>query len=544
VSYRTVCLIALVSLAGGAIAGPVESVSAAAADAQKLPAEIRHHVRYLSLWNIPAAQRKEMLAVLSFHVNSLSREPDVVVPALVAADLVRINFLDYGWKRDVWEKLAKIEPYYHYLDQRVIKTVEVPAPAVQATVSPPAPDGLLDGIQFYKEGGRGALVEVKREDIKEGETVWLRETAGAPLRKTTAVKRPVAKATPVAPVEQPKTVGIVPAPWLPKDALDALYAALNSDVPIVRADWFLYQTAIAKDRDGYGYYDFLNLGKKESDFQELIGADVKLAKKVKKEVAASVGRSSVTLNNRGIERFGTINGPYYRTQDYKTNNFKQNTLRLLDGDTDPPHGDASEQYGTLSNGLFAFWLQNAAGERQDTAPDFIASDGNSTSTDRRVHSGLSCIRCHSEGIRPVDDWMRRVYRGPVVLTSPDYEKLKRLRQLYLSDLKRQIEADQRAYAESLFKVNGLKPAENAAAYAKAWERYADLDLEVEDVAREIGTTKESLLSSLKKYAGAGQADPILAGLLADPPVPIRREHFEEVYGALQGVLAKYKGSKP
>lgn len=316
------------------------------------------------------------------------------------------------------------------------------------------------------------------------------------------------------------------AAWVNAAGIGELFTLTQSQSPVLRADWFVYQTAIQADREA-GYYDFLGLGRKESDFQKLIGADVGLSRKLKKEMAAVVARSSVTLHNRSITRVQSITGGYWLTQDYKTNTNKQNTVRLLDGAAEPPQGDATEQYGTLPNGLFAFWLGNAQGERQDSAPDFIASDGKSSSTDRRVHVGLSCVRCHLPGIQNIDDHARRLFTGDVKLVSPDYDKLKRLRQLYLSDLPGQVRRDQSDYAEKVRLVNGLTPGANAAAFASVWANY-EADLSAADVAREIGCTVEHLTLSLK--AQGANLDPVLAGLLQTPPLPIRREHFEEVAG--------------
>jgi hypothetical protein len=315
------------------------------------------------------------------------------------------------------------------------------------------------------------------------------------------------------------------APWVgPPAGITELVKLTGSYAPVIRADWFVYQTAVSADRL-LGYYVWLGLGNKEADFQKLIGANVAEARRVKKEMAAVVARSGVTLNNRSIARVPSLTGGYWFTQDFKASKDKQNTVRLLDFTTEPPHGDASEQYGVLPNGLFAFWLQNDKGERQDTAPDFIASDGQSTSTDRRVHVGMSCVRCHAEGIRPIDDHARKLFRGDVKLVSPDYDKLVRLRQLYLSDLPRQVARDQGDYAEALRAANGLAPAVNARVFAKVWADY-EADLGVDDVARELGTTADRLRQALANYGPT--LDPVLAGLVQMPPLPLRREHFEEV----------------
>ncbi len=478
--------------------GPPDAVLAALADCQRLPSGQAQRTRWLSTYAIPVEKRPEFLKVLAFLCNSLSRSADLVPPRVVTPTLVAVDLGDYDWDTSVWEKLADTDPWFH---------VRL----------------LTDG---YETEEYGYWYNAAGQKVTQG-------TAGAVWKtlRTERVKKKDAGKTPAH------------APWLPTREIAELALRTGSGCPIVRADWFVYQTGQSLDRSP-GYYDFLGLGKAEKDFQALVGADVKAAQRVKREVAATIARSGVTLNNRSMERFQAITGPYYRTQDFKTSQDKQNTLRLLDGDTEPPKGDASEQYGTLPNGLFAFWLQNGKGERQDAAPDFIASDSVETGVDRRVRSGVSCIRCHSEGIRPIDDWMRRVYRGAIGLGSPDYEKAKRLRQLYLSDLAGQIKRDQRDYAETLLKCNGLTPAANAKAFANAWDAYGARDLSPADLARELGVDEKKLMAALKAYAQRTQAlDPVLIGFLADPPVAIRREHCDELVPIAYDVLRVMPYSK-
>lgn len=312
-----------------------------------------------------------------------------------------------------------------------------------------------------------------------------------------------------------------------------------SQYPIANLGEFVHLTAIQADREGHGYYDFLGLGKKEKDFQDLIGADPKLAKKLKLEMAASVAKSSVTLNNRSMTRLQAITGGYWFTQDYKTSQGKQNTVRLLDGDAEPPAGDASEQYGVLPNRLFAFWLQNGKGERQDSAPDFIASDSQAHGTDRRVHVGLGCVRCHTPGLQGIDDWSRRVLQNPLGLQSVDYDKYKRLKQLYLSDLEGQLAEDNAAYAKALKRCNGLTPAANAKAYADFFAWY-ERDYAAKDIAKLVGCTEDGLLKAVRASAAAtGYTDLVMAGLLADPPVSLRWEHVEELMASFRQITKTY-----
>ena len=326
------------------------------------------------------------------------------------------------------------------------------------------------------------------------------------------------------------------APWVDAKQYEELVRLTNSVAPMLRADWFVSQTAIQEGRK-VGYYDLLGTGKKLADFEQVVGLDRKFAQKLKKEIQAVVQVSSVALHNRHVIRYQTLTGSYWETLDVKDNTDARNAIRLLNGDF--TH-DAREVYGTLPNGLFAFFLSDAVGNRANTAPDFIASDGRSGGTDRRVHVGLSCVRCHSPGIQPIDCWARRLYTGAIKLDATDYIKHLRLKQLYLSDLDGQIADDQTAYAKALKRCNGLSPAENARAYAAVWDRYQEQLVSVEDVARETGYSAEAVVAAIKGRAQAGLADPVLVGLLQRPSIPIQRQHYEELQPLLYQTLGAYK----
>lgn len=479
-------------------AQPAEAVASALADAARLPIEQAHRTRYLALWNIPQAERAEFSKVAAFWVNSLSRESELISPRKVGSDLLAVDMGDYGWPQATWEKLGESDPYFHVVIEG-------------------AGFELIDEVEEL-----GTM-----QNVVENGAVVQRWKANGETRKTgKKIKKPTTS-----------TRKSAVAPWCGPSA-QALTLATGSACPVVRADWFIVQTAQAQDRNGTGYYDFLALGKTEADFQLLIGADVKAAQRLHKEQAAVVGRSTVTLNNRGIERFQAITGSYWRTNDYKASNDTRNSLRLLDGDTVPPR-DASEQYGTLPNGLFAFFLANDKGERQNAAPDSIASDSKSSSPDRRVHVGVSCVRCHVPGIQPVDDWSRKVYTGDIQLGSPDYDRLRRLRQLYLSDLGRSIKRDQADYSEALTRLNGLTSQANATAFARVHSAYADADVTAAMFAADMGVKPGAFKAAMLEYAKRKPLDPLLLGMVARD-IPLRREHAEELFSVAQLIMAGAK----
>ena len=500
-------LLALTAGAGG-VAAPAAArpdnplaaaVRRAAADLAAQPPAARPYYRYLSYHYLPAAARDARRKVLNYHVNSLSRTEDLVAVVDLGEGLYRLSLADYDWDRAVWERMAAREPYFHQL--LAVEKEEV------VDTRGYHPGGAVDGAYYPP----GEYTFRKRKKVKK--------------------------------VEQAAADHADPV------AMAYLIAQTQSRAPIVLGGWFINQTAIQADRVA-GYYDWLGL-KTNKDFQKFIGGDERVSEKAGRDLRAVVARSAVTHQNRAISRYGAATGGWWYTKDFKASVGPSNTLRNLDKDLGPH--DASEQYGVHKNGLFVYWLENGAEVRQDTAPDFIAGDVKATGTDRRIHIGMSCIRCHTEGLRPIDDWVRAVYRdtakGRLELASPDYLKALRLRRLYLSDLDGWLRRDVQLYTDTLadprLALGGWGPAEVARAYGEAWDEYQETDVSLGMLARYTGYPAEVIEATLRKAAnpagGIPPLDPVLAGLIADPPRRIRHDHLEEVFYLLMALL---KGAKP
>lgn len=103
-------LLLLVFAATAAGATPAEALAAALADAEARGPDLACRTRYL--W-LPATVGRDE-AVLQYQVNALSREPELVRPRRVAADVWAVVLDDYGWSAATWERQAEHHPYTHY----------------------------------------------------------------------------------------------------------------------------------------------------------------------------------------------------------------------------------------------------------------------------------------------------------------------------------------------------------------------------------------------------------------------------------------------
>jgi hypothetical protein len=298
----------------------------------------------------------------------------------------------------------------------------------------------------------------------------------------------------------------------------------------VRHDWFVNQTSAAAGRDP-SYYDFLGI-KSEKDYQNVIGADVKLAEKLLLVQREAIGVSGVTLHARGIVRLNTIIGGYWRTLDFKDNKDKKNPLRILGKEIESKI-DAVEAYGHLPNGLWAMGAFGGDGAIQKSVPDDIASDGLSRSNDRRIHPAASCIRCHQNGgLQDIDGWAKNLLTAPFDVLSPDYDVARKLRREYLRGLEARLASDRAIYEGAIKAATGLDSKAYSAAFSSVWEAYEDAKLGINETAAELGTTPAKWRAALEAKVKVNQGDTVLSVLLLENPRlnRIPRVIWEDLFG--------------
>jgi hypothetical protein len=473
------------------------SVKFAIGDLLIIPQESVPYIRYFSLYNVPKAKRKEYAATLSFVVNSLSTRKKIYIPEFVGASdetVIRIDIRNYEWNPEAWEKLGLKgsgvrpfpEPYFHYvIDKPVVEKVKV-----KKTITEKVPWRNEAGQQYQGKDGKPAFKDVERE-IEVEEVV--------------STKR----------VFCPEK-----APWLDPVANGTLYKATCSEFPIFRADWFIANVILPP-----AYFEFLRLGDKAEDFQKLVFANEKLSEKARSQDKAVVVASIVARNNRTLKRSATITGGYYWVSHdaLKSVNDRDYTKQLLD-----EKFDATEDIGSLPNGLQAYFLTDGNGKRLDFANPDIAIDG--TSNDKVVRTGRSCMICHADGIRPISDEVRQLTRKlqdhkQVQLLITRKEDAYRIEDLFSSNLDEQIIKDQNYYRAAVARATGLQSEVVSRVLNEIYNFYIERLLIIEDISREVGVD----VNALDTYVKASK-DNVVLGLLKSPTRPIRRDQWEAVYG--------------
>ena len=172
-------------------------------------------------------------------------------------------------------------------------------------------------------------------------------------------------------------------------------------MPFVHVDWFLATASLPPL-----YHDILDLPETDDELERELGIDV--AKNLQSAQGFRVWRaglndSGVSKNNRVVERHQFQHGAYWKSYDFAGNVGVRN---IFDHPLTFRH-DGGEIVFNLPNGLQAYYISDASGSRIDEAPTRIVS--NPDERDGIVRNGISCIGCHTEGMKTFEDEVREVF---------------------------------------------------------------------------------------------------------------------------------------
>ena len=230
-----------------------------------------------------------------------------------------------------------------------------------------------------------------------------------------------------------------------RNQLGRLQTQMKTDVPSIHIDWFL-ATASKPPL----YHDLLSLPLTDRQLETRLEVDVagNLVNAPGVRVwRAGFNNSGVSNNNRVVERHTSRYGAYWKSYDFAGSVGAQNIF------THPLNftHDGGEVIFNLPNGLQGYYLVNASGFRLDEAPINIVS--NPAASDPTVRNGLSCIGCHTEGMKTLEDQVRSVIESN---TNPPYNKAQALR-LYAEKSKMDdlVAEDMNRYRQGLEATGGV-----------------------------------------------------------------------------------------
>ena len=273
-----------------------------------------------------------------------------------------------------------------------------------------------------------------------------------------------------------------------RNQLGRLQTQMKTDIPSVHIDWF-----IANASTPPLYHDLLSLPLTDRDLETRLEVDV--ARNLVNAPGVRVWRagfnnSGVSTNNRVVERHTSRYGAYWKSYDFAGSVGKQNIL------TNPlsfTH-DGGEVIFNLPNGLQGYYLANASGFRLDDAPINIVS--NPAASDPTVRNGISCIGCHTEGMKTFEDEVRSVIESNA---NPAYNRAQALR-LYVekSDIDALVEKDMEKYREALEATGGtFGGVEPVSRFHEAYQGPVDAAY----AAAVVGLQTETFLERVRENTG-------------------------------------------
>lgn len=320
------------------------------------------------------------------------------------------------------------------------------------------------------------------------------------------------------------------------------YSSYQGELPlVVRADWFV-QFALDQETGGDAYYRLI-FGTPPKTLNDFLGLlQVETASPF--EHGHIEDRSGVA--NSGTRLIATM--PTRRRQDLWITYDSEE----LNKATDPLENlaakgtfDANEIIGALpksvaSSGVIGhlqvYALANATGELQTKAPAAIVTDSTGT-RGVEIRNAMSCIACHSEGLRPLKQNAFKEFVRSGAEAYSDYKTREKIERFHLTQLDKLLSRHNEDYAAILHAVNGLTPEANAKAFSEVIRQY-DAPITMESAAAELGCTVRELTLAMG-YAGA------LPARIAQLPHggEVKRSTWEPEYRTVLAALSRWRNAR-
>ena len=280
-----------------------------------------------------------------------------------------------------------------------------------------------------------------------------------------------------------------------RDLFLNLQSEMDCEVPYVYLNWF-----IGKASEPPLYNEILALPDTDIELETLLGVDV--VSNLKNDPGVRVWRagikeSGVSRHNRVVERHKSpYGGAYWKSYDFAGSSGRQDITKYP---LSFEH-NGGEVVFNLPNGLQAYHLFDETGMRLYKAPTEIVDDKGAE--DPAVYNGISCIRCHTDGIKPFTDVLRPVIEARE--KDPAFDKDYAL-QLYVE----QAEMDMLVQEDIEGFITALKKTGNSADGIESepisWFHgiYNHNALDAAHAAAAVGLPKNVFLSKIRERADLG-----------------------------------------
>jgi cytochrome c5 len=205
------------------------------------------------------------------------------------------------------------------------------------------------------------------------------------------------------------------------DRAAEVYSWTGTDLPVLRADWFianagrppLYHTLLYDEvlpnlvrryRDPKSPDNPRHMSAR--DLEEYLGVDFQRNFLQGQLARAGFTTSGVSGQNRLLERHQAVHGSYWKSYDFKQTTERSDLVRFPLGPLFPHNPfnrqaftqDGGEIIFNLPNGLQGYLLVNGQDQRINEGPIEVVSDGKKTSGTNVIVNGLSCMACHAHGM--------------------------------------------------------------------------------------------------------------------------------------------------
>jgi len=297
--------------------------------------------------------------------------------------------------------------------------------------------------------------------------------------------------------------------------LSALSQQTDTQVPILRADWFMSNAGRPDN-----YHALLKLPEQISDLEKTMGVDVNENIKRSRVARGAItkGLSGVSDHNRMLERHDLPRGGYYwKSYDFAGSDGVQSLRRNPHGpaELEPlPEGlksfkhDGGEMIFSLPNGLQGYFLSLADGKRIDEGPtNIVAYRERPTGKGVTIVNGRSCFDCHANGTISRLLQLRPHIENSNLFSLPQ-QKL--LLKMYVgqSEMDKHFDKDRASFVSALEKIGATVKAADGTLQSRpgpenqeiiTW--YADLyekDLGFEELAAEFDMEPEQFRNAIKK----------------------------------------------